>query len=280
MDGRCKTCFTNSYDKLLEKFPLSGCASLEFCGFFNRLIENDEGRNTPLIQRDLLHKFKELNGVADPFLNEKAQSNAIALQLYKEWKPKVLASANPFNLSLRLAIAGNIMDYGTDQEFDVHATIKKALHVDFALDDSALLAQRIKEAKTILYLGDNVGEIVFDKLFIETMMHNNVVFAVRGYPVLNDATLADAQEIEMDKIADIISNGFDAPSTILSQCSSEFLDVYNSADLIISKGQGNLEGLIGERDPRLFFLLMVKCNVIGERLNVKKGSIVVFNQKN
>jgi len=111
-------------------------------------------------------------------------------------------------------------------------------------------------------------------------MHNNVVFAVRGYPVLNDATLADAQEIEMDKIADIISNGFDAPSTILSQCSSEFLDVYNSADLIISKGQGNLEGLIGERDPRLFFLLMVKCNVIGERLNVKKGSIVVFNQKN
>lgn len=280
MDIRCKTCFNNNYDKLLKKFPLSGCESLEFCAFFTRLMNDGEDKITPLIQRELLHKFRDMNGIADPYLKEKKQSNKIALKLYKQWKPKVLTSDNPFSLSLRLAIAGNIMDYGTDQEFDVHETIKKAMIAEFAIDDSALLKQRIKEAKNILYLGDNAGEIVFDKLFLETINHNHVVYAVRGAPVLNDATLKDAREIGVDLVADVISNGFDAPSTVLSQCNSEFLDVYNSADLIISKGQGNLEGLINGHDPRLFFLLMVKCDVIGEALNVKKGSIVVYNQNN
>ncbi len=280
MDDRCKTCFTNNYDKLLKKFPLTGCQSLEFCAFFDRLMDNGEDKITPLIQRELLHKFRDMNGITDPYLKEKEKSNKIALKLYKQWKPKVLASANPFSLSLRMAIAGNIMDYGTDQEFDVHETIHKAMHVDFAIDDSALLMHKIQEAKNILYLGDNAGEIVFDKLFLETIAHKHVVYAVRGAPVLNDATLKDAREIGIDLVADVISNGYDAPSTVLSQCSSEFLEVYNSADLIISKGQGNLEGLISERDPRLFFLLMVKCDVIGEVLNVKKGSVVVFNQNN
>jgi uncharacterized protein with ATP-grasp and redox domains len=280
MDDRCKTCFTNNYDRLLKKNPLSGCQSLELCAFFSRLLDNSENIATAEIQRELQHKLRELTGVVDPYYKEKQQSNHIALKLYSEWKPKVLFSNDPFNLALRLAIAGNIMDYGASQVFDVHKTIKKVLNTDFAIDHSNLLKQRIKDAKRVLYLGDNAGEIVFDKLFIETIMHPNVVFAVKDAPVLNDVTVQDAKDVGMDEVADIVSNGYDASSTLLEKCSKEFLDVYHSADLIISKGQGNLEGLINEKDPRIFFLFMVKCDVIAERVGVEKGSFVVYNQIN
>ena len=278
MDSRCKTCFSNNYDWLLKKNPLSGCEALMFCAFFNGLIANGESKATPEIQREILHKLRSLNGVADPYFEEKQQSNRIACKLYGEWKPKVLVSANPFNLALRLAIAGNIMDYGANQVFDVQKTIEKTLHTDFAIDHSALLQQRIKEAKSILYLGDNAGEIVFDKLFIETIRHPNVIFAVKDAPVLNDVTVEDAKAVGMYEVAEVISNGYDASSTLLKKCSPDFLDVYRSADLIISKGQGNLEGLINEKDTRIFFLFMVKCEVIAERIGVKKGSLVILNQ--
>jgi uncharacterized protein with ATP-grasp and redox domains len=278
MDSRCKTCFSNNYDWLLERNPLSGCEALSFCAFFNRSIENSENKTTPEIQREILHKLRTLNGVADPYFEEKQQSNRIAFKLYGEWKPKVLVSTDPFNLALRLAIAGNIMDYGANQVFDVQKTIKKTLNTDFAIDHSAMLQQRIKEAKNILYLGDNAGEIVFDKLLIETIRHPKVIFAVKDAPVLNDVTVQDAKAVGIYEVAEVISNGYDASSTLLEKCSPEFLDVYRSADLIISKGQGNLEGLINEKDPRIFFLFMVKCDVIAEHIGVKKGSLVIMNQ--
>jgi damage-control phosphatase, subfamily I len=109
------------------------------------------------------------------------------------------------------------------------------------------------------------------------MRHPNLTYVVRGGVTLNDATLKDAESTGMMSVANVITNGFDAPSTVLEKSSGEFLDYYQSADLIISKGQGNLEGLINEKDSRCFFLLMVKCEVIAEVLKVDKGSIVVLN---
>ena len=118
---------------------------------------------------------------------------------------------------------------------------------------------------------------MFDRLFIETFMHPNVTYSVKSAPVLNDALSDDAFETGMDKVADVISNGYDAPSTLLSKCSLDFLNHYYSSDLIISKGQGNLEGLFLQNDPRIFYLLMVKCKVVANVLDVEPGGFVVFN---
>jgi len=118
----------------------------------------------------------------------------------------------------------------------------------------------------------------YSAIYLGAIGHPDVTFAVRNGFALNDATVQDAEEIGINSVARVISNGFDAPSTILAKCNAEFLAIYHSVDLIISKGQGNLEGLIHEKDPRIFFLLMVKCEVMAELLNVKKGSFVVFNQ--
>jgi uncharacterized protein with ATP-grasp and redox domains len=160
----------------------------------------------------------------------------------------------------------------------LHSTIDKVLNSDFAIDDSLELKRALSEAKTVLYLGDNCGELVFDKLFIETIMHPNLIYAVRGEPVINDVTLEDACYVGMDRVADLVSNGYDAPSTLLEHCSPEFLEVFNRADVIISKGQGNLEGLLGKTDKEVYFLLMVKCEVIADALGVKKGGFVVRKQ--
>jgi len=277
VDGRCMSCLFDSFERLLDKYQLSYQNRQLFFGFYNLTIGRSAGRSMPEIHRELNQEFCRLAGISDPYSDEKTVSNNQALHLYKKWRKKVIVSENPFETALRLSIAGNIMDYGPGNDFNVEETIEKVMTAKFAIDDSELLKQRIKDAKSILYLGDNAGEIVFDKLFIEMMMHPQLTYAVKGGAILNDVTLKDTQQVGMELVADVITNGYDASSTILEKCSEEFIDIYNKADLIISKGQGNLEGLMNENDTRIFFLLMVKCDVIAERLAVEKGSIVVIN---
>ncbi|MFH2143543.1 MAG: ARMT1-like domain-containing protein [Bacteroidota bacterium] len=278
-DLRCIDCFKKTYERLLDKFLFSSSQKTEFSKYFNSLMAKDRYLPSQELQRKLQHKLCLITGVDDLFIEEKKQCNQIALDLYKYWQPKVIQSENPFEMALRLSIAGNIMDYGASQSFNIQETIENVLHADFAIDHKSLLKQRINSAKEILYLGDNAGEIVFDKLFIEILMHKNITYAVKGGPIINDATISDAFEIGMDKTANVISNGYDAPSTILEKSSQEFLDHFNSADIIISKGQGNLEGLISLNDKKIFFLLMVKCDVIAELLDVPVNSIVVYNSQ-
>ena len=118
------------------------------------------------------------------------------------------------------------MDYGAAGSFDIQETIEHVLTAKFAIDRTKQLKQGIRQAKSILYLGDNAGEIVFDKLFIEIMRHPNLTYVVRGGVTLNDATLKDAESTGMMSVANVITNGFDAPSTVLEKSSGEFLDYY------------------------------------------------------
>jgi uncharacterized protein with ATP-grasp and redox domains len=277
VDGRCTDCMLRNFDRLMVQFPISQDARQDFFQTFNHTMAHGANKLIPEIHRILSQKYTQLVGIEDLYLDEKNRSNELALDLYREFKPQVLASSNPFNMALRLSIAGNIMDYSQGAEFDIQETIEKVLHSAFAIDQSIELEKKIKQAKKILYLGDNAGEIVFDKLFIEMIMHPNLTYVVRGGAALNDVLLSDAQQVGIDLVADVISNGYNASSTILDKCSDEFLKIYHEADLIISKGQGNLEGLIDANDPRIFFLLMVKCDVMAERIGVDKGSFVVMN---
>ncbi len=277
IDKRCFECFENGYKRLFEKYHVSTIKRNEFLIFMAETINNPALSLTPEIQRDLNQRFLEMIGIKDPFVEEKRSSNSAALSLYEEWKPRIISDEDPFDMALRLAIAGNIMDYGASGTFDIHSTINKVLATHFAIDHSFRLKRKIEKAGTILYLGDNAGEIVFDKLFIETIGHGNVTYVVRDAPILNDVTINDAKEVGIDNVAEVISSGYDAPSTVLHKSGPQFLERFRSADLIISKGQGNLEGLLYENDPRIFFLLMAKCDVIAETLKVNKGSFLVYN---
>lgn len=276
-DSRCGDCFRYGYNCLLDKHTDIGETERSaITDYMEQLIQED-GLSSPELQQILNRHFRKVTGIADPYTREKRTSNAIAKKLYKHWKPKVQQADNALQLALRLAIAGNIMDYGALQEFDLEQTILEVIDAKLAIDHSERLFKAISKATKVLYLCDNAGEIFMDKLFIETIGHKNITAAVRGFPVINDATLDDAHKAGIQEVARLIDNGSDAPSTVLNDCSAEFIKTYNEADLIISKGQGNLEGLLPQKDSRIFFLLMAKCDVIANLLNVNKGNLVVYN---
>ncbi len=277
-DYNCFYCFVDSFGKLIEKQQLSTEQKEEFTQFMAQLAADLQVYTIPEISTELYRKLKQLSATENMYAAEKKHSNQKALELAARWLPQIRQSETPFDLAIRLAIAGNIMDYGISNNFDIEKNIDYVLSRSFAKDHSTQLQNDINNAKQILYLGDNAGEIVFDKMFIQHINHPNLYFAVRGFPVINDVTIQDAEELKMNEVAKVISNGYDAPSTIIEKCSPEFQKIWDSSDLIISKGQGNLEGLLDNKSKNIYFLLMVKCHVIASHLGVAKGDFVVYNQ--
>jgi uncharacterized protein with ATP-grasp and redox domains len=277
-DHRCFACFTRAFEKLVKKENISGAEKASFTHDMTKLYrKNQDDFSAPLFSRELHLLLRTYTNNPDPYKEEKKSNNDQALSMLPGLEYIVHQSDDHFKTALRLAIAGNIMDFAANGNFNLAETIDQALLSEFAIDHSNILKDRLEKAKSVLYLGDNAGEIVFDKLFIQTINHPNLTYAVRGAPVINDATIEDAEYIGMKDVAKVISNGYNAPSTVPDKSSNEFQKCFGESEVIISKGQGNLEGLLPLNDERIFFLLTVKCDVIAEFLKVVKHSFVVCN---
>ena len=233
----------------------------------------------------IIHKIvRSISKNHDPYLKIKEKSNRLALGIYKKLKRKISHSDDRLLMALELAIAGNIIDYGVKNSLNIEAELKSIL----AKEDKAIrnkkkatfnyisFKQTLKKAKTILYLGDNAGEVVFDRVLIEEIKRidnsKRVIYAVKEGPIINDALIDDAHRCGIDKIAEVISSGLDAPGTVLSLCKKKFLKIYNEANMIISKGQGNFESLSNAKKG-IFFLFMAKCPVIAKEVGCDVGNI-------
>ncbi len=231
----------------------------------------------PSVSRKIHKIVRDLTGSLDPYKEVKDKYNQMALGLYPQLREKVLNSADPLLTSIRMVIAGNIIDFGVGNSFDVEKEIKEAFHKEFATLDYSIFCDFIEDTEEVLYLGDNAGEVVFDRLLVEVIesMGKRVVYAVRGAPIINDATLDDARECGIhNDVTELISTGSDAPATVLELCSPDFIERFNGAKMIISKGQGNFEALSGEKRP-IFFLFKVKCPVVAENINHEVGDMVL-----
>ncbi len=257
-------------------------------------VTQDEGKREDLLQKVLVvlsnisyrqtppYLGKEAHRVIrkvldnhDPFLKLKREFNQVVKKLYPSLKEKVNSSSDQFSCAVKLAIAGNIIDFAPGHHFELMKTIDRVLAKKPAIDDTESLEKDLKKASLILYLGDNAGETFFDKILIEHMPHGEIYYAVRGSPVINDATSEDAYFAGLDQVAKVISNGSDAPGTILEDCSEEFKNIFKRADLVIAKGHGNYETLNEVKEKRLYFLLMVKCKIIARDLGCSVGDFVV-----
>lgn len=229
---------------------------------------------TPPEIGDRVHRIvRQVAGNGDPYREAKAASTRQALALYPRLKALVQEAGDPFEAAVRLSIAGNIMDAARFQEYGLWDTVVRVLAQPFAIDDGAAFRAALARASKVLYLADNAGETVFDRVLIEAL-DPLVIYAVKGGPTLNDATQEDALAAGVDRAAEIVSTGSDAPGTILDRCSEEFRKLYEQAELIIAKGQANYETL-SEEGPRVFFLLQVKCPVIARDVGVPVGSTVL-----
>ena len=223
--------------------------------------------------REVYRIVSTVTGIKDPFQEIKTQHTNQALQLYPKLKALIRSSEDPVLTAIRISIAGNVIDFGTNAKFDMEKDLEVILKMDFAIDHYLAFCKALNEANTILFIGDNAGETVFDRLLIEEL-GKPVKYAVRERPIINDAIFEDAVEAGIDKVAEIFSSGCDAPGCILSLCSEKFLELYREADFIISKGQGNYEGLSDEDRP-IFFLLKAKCPVVSGDIGVREGSIIL-----
>jgi len=220
----------------------------------------------------------QITGNSDPFHQAKVEANRAALALYPRLKEMIASSEDPLLTACKLAIAANSIDLAPNiKQVSVDEIIGIASASPLAINTYHELRSSISNSQRILYLGDNAGEIVFDRVLIEElhlMKELEIDFVVRGKAIINDATVDDAIAVGMDKVARIVSSGSDAPATILSQCSAEVLKLYYSADTIIAKGQGNYESL-DEEPGNIFFLLRAKCPLVANLLGVNVGDAIL-----
>jgi uncharacterized protein with ATP-grasp and redox domains len=223
----------------------------------------------------------QITGDNDPFRKAKAEANHAVLAIYPRLKQVVADSEDPLFTACKLAIAGNSIDIVSNfGQVSIDSLMETALATPLTIDDYQQFQGSVSNSRSILYLGDNAGEIVFDRVLIEELRRVKeleIDFVVRERPIMNDATLDDAITVGMDRVARIISSGSDAPATVLSRCSPKMLGLFYSADVIIAKGQGNYESLSDE--PRnIFFLVRAKCPIVAEQLGVDVGDNVLKQQ--
>jgi uncharacterized protein with ATP-grasp and redox domains len=275
----CLPCFMNQIVRVGRMLELSeaDCLELlkEFAAQFDRIELADPPPKTSIA---LYRMIARRIGREDPFAEFKREHTARALALYPRLKEQVAAADDPLSLALRLAVAGNVIDFGVASEFDLEAEIERVVdHGAFGRWQEEALCRRLKAVDWLLYLGDNAGETVFDRIFIETLVEKHVVkvkFVVRGGPIINDATLADARAAGLESCAELISSGCPAPGTVLELCSPDFRELFAAAPLILSKGQGNFETL-SETPAPLFFLLKAKCPVVAGHLQANLGELLL-----
>jgi uncharacterized protein with ATP-grasp and redox domains len=237
-------------------------------------------RHVADVTQDLLHKNN-----CDIYGTSKQNSHEIALTFVDDFQKQIEASQSPLEIGIRIAAAGNIIDFGAKDHasLDLNAELNSLNQLSFGHYDAKPFFSRLKNARNLLYICDNAGEIVFDKMLMGLLKQNysklEIIAALRHYPIINDATVDDALYAGLDEFATVISSGSIYPGTILDECSSEFIKLYKNADLIISKGQGNFETLLPIADERIFFLLRIKCDTMAKLAGQKKGDLVFLQGK-
>ena len=228
---------------------------------------------------------KKITGIDDPYIRLKDQYNEVAENIYNKIKEEqwLEQAEDKFDMACRLAIAGNIIDFSvglTAETVDVLKSVEDSLKKDLFGTGSAALKEMAEKATSILYLADNVGEIIFDKFLLECLPKHTTTYVVKGGPIVNDATMKDAIHTGVVDLVKVIDNGYAAQGTILPMCSAEFKEAFYHANLVISKGQANFETLSDIKNKTIFYLLRAKCNSIANYIGCEKMDYVLttYNQ--
>jgi len=242
-----------------------------------RVGDLDLSRTPPEMGRIIHRIVRSTTGEPDPYLSVKRSFTGAALDLLPELARMVDESDDRLGTAARIAIAGNIIDFGSLPSVGLESlrdSLDSALGAPLDTGGLERLRELASTAERILYIGDNAGETVFDRVLINELPTSRVTYAVRGRPVINDATRDDAAAAGLDAIVPIIDSGSDAPGTLVGEAGEEFLEHFWNSDCVIAKGQGNYETLSDE--PReIVFLLRVKCPVIARDIDAKLGDCLI-----
>lgn len=281
---KCLPCMVNQVIKVANITGVNNKEEL-LKEVFTYLSKMDFEATTPEIIGEIFGMIKEHTNNPDPYKETRNYYNTLFLKLLPEFERKIEQAENSFELAVRYAIVGNIIDFNPIHNTlleDIFDYFERMEQLELAIDDSKELAEDILNSKTLLYLGDNCGEICMDKILLRKIKELNpnvkIFFGVRGKPVVNDSIAEDAYVVGIDEYAEVIDNGDGSLGTVLDRTSHEFKEVYKKADVVIAKGQANYECL-SEEKKKIYFLLMTKCDVIANDIGVPEKRMICMRNK-
>lgn len=277
----CLPCFFGQVRRTLGYAGVNGDRGWSISRQAAALIEAASLDEVPARTSTVFHRLLRRETGVDPYRSVKDEYNRIALEMLPELRRRTTAAGDVLAGAVRAAIAGNVIDFGIYESVDLDRAVEESFELPLPAADYQEFTKAVDQAGSILYLCDNAGEIVFDRLLLEVLRDRGkaVTAVVKGSPVINDATRDDAKAAGLSCCAVVIDNGSDGIGTLLEDCSELFREAFRSADLIISKGQANFETLCAQKDKRIFFLFKVKCSVVAQAIGRENGDIVLMRSR-
>lgn len=280
----CGPCFLRQAREALDLSCDDEVIKLEIMGEIFEYLSNNfkAGTNSNKTGSIMHNLIKHRTGCYDPYIKEKEMANEIALKYLPEVK-KILEDDDSLENYVKIAIVGNILDFGAfTLDDDVEAVIKNSLEKDLFINDVREFEKSLKSHDRVLYLVDNTGEIVFDKLLLSKIKEYglDITIAVKSEPILNDACMGEALDVGLDEFGKIVEIGAGTVGFVDSEISDEFREIYDNHEFIISKGMGNYEGLteIDLSFKDIYFLLCAKCNTISRHIGVKLHDMILLKK--
>jgi len=276
---QCISCIFNQAHRVTQELNLGDKQAKEVLDLASSFVPKFSMNENPPQNATMMYEaISKLLNKKDLYKEIKAQSTAQAQNLAPFAQKLLSDSDNLFLDATKIAVAGNVIDLAAEIQFDLKEELEKVIHTPFAIDDSIKLLNSLKNAKKVVYLADNAGEHIFDKLYIEALNQLfptiKIYYLTRGQPIINDVTFDEAIEAGIDEIATVVNSGVATPCIIVEDLEPHARELFESADTIISKGMGNYECLNAQRSYPIFFLLKVKCSVVSSSIGEPIGSIV------
>lgn len=279
IEKECLTCIYNQSSRVCELLHVNPIQSQYISTIAKKHIEHFDFSTTPPHNATPMYEdIAKYLGVEDLYKDMKEEASKNASKFILTCKREIDKSQDKLYGAIKAAVAGNVIDLAAEVMFDLEEEIAKVFHKNFAIDDFEKLKQKLTCTKKLVYLADNAGEEIFDKLCIQTIKEQfpkiEVFYFVRGKPIINDLTINDAKKSGLDEVATLIDSGVPTPGYALDLANANSKEIFYSADCILSKGMGNYECLGTQANLPLFFLLKVKCQVVARALDANLGDII------
>jgi len=279
IENECIGCIIAQSYRVCKAINADDLLTQKIVTFVETSLENANFTlSPPLIAAPLYEQMAVLAGKVDLYDEEKAHATLQALQYLPFLRKTIEQDDDPFMALLKTAVVGNVIDLAAEVTFDLHDAIMSVFKTPFACDDSQILREKLATSQTLLYIGDNTGEHIFDALAIELLQklypHLEISYMVRGNPIINDVTMKEAQEANIDQICTLIDSGVNTPGFVYERASDEAKELFDHADVIIAKGMGNYECMSPTKRSNICFLLKVKCSVVSRSFRQEIGSII------
>jgi len=279
IDNACVECIINQSRRVTEAIKADDTLSRRIVDYVEASGEHfDFTKSPPVVAATIYEQMAELAGMDDLYAELKQHATEKAKTFLPQLRTELQNSSNKLLTAIKIAVAGNVIDLAAEVTFDLHEEMEKVFETNFAYDDFEKLQISLENASSLLYIGDNVGEHIFDYLCIETLQELypllEIYYMVRGNPIINDVTMVEAKEAGFDKLCNLVDSGVNTPGFAYERANKASQKLFDEADLVITKGMGNYECLSPSPRTNLCYLLKVKCNVVANSLGQSVGDII------